>query len=537
MRNPHFVLALALFGLASCASVHTPKPDTADLARRHVFMVTGDGLYRDPAQEWHWSARDEVFPVSAALDRIAAGIQAWRTSEHAVALAKAQLPQRVVVFVHGGMNPYTTSRNRLVGTNELAWTDAAGSVITNRVSALMTALVASNCYPLFVVWNSGPFSAYGEHLVSIRQGEKHPYIGAATAPAVLASDLARGLVRLPTTLSGRLYSDWQTTELPNGTRVKRWEGFEELIAGNWPTYHPPHKEGRVRDTGERVMRCTEYVVTSPTKIATLPILDGLGTEAWNIMLRRTRTMFEPPASYEIGQRLKAGQWDTEHPTPANSLQVSNWLNRVETNAAAAMFYLGQRLVDWSADSFADVPFEFYGHSMGTIVLNQLFHNHQPIVATRIGYLAAACSIEEFEASLFPYLRANPRTQFYGVSLHRIRERGEYPLASFSAAIPFGRDLIVRGSLLNWIDDIFAKPNTITDRTLGAWENLTRALPDVPEDLRAQVHFRACDVEPMPVGVQPVRIEPQVHGDFSDTVFWSPRFLWPDPAVREKLLLR
>ncbi len=515
--------------LTGClASAADPKADDAtnsiQLARQHVFMINSAGVCLDPPVEWEWTKKNQRFSVSNSLEEIGAGLAAWKTS---AATTNSILPPRVVVFVHGGMNPYTASRDRLLDTN------------------LMNALAASNCYPIFVVWNSGPFSAYGEHLLYIRQGEKMPlYIGIPTLPLVLASDLARGIARLPVTLFGRFYSDAYTTELRSDSalanaigdsRTARWENFESLLHQEMPnTYHPPPKEGHARSTLNRGIHLTEYVVTLPTKIVSLPLLDGLGSESWDIMLRRTRTMYEPTASYEINQMVKTlNRSDLEH---TNQLKMLHrWLHPVanddalsKTNAqGGAMDFFGEKVATWSTN----YTFEFYGHSMGTIVLNELFRNEPNIRTKSIGYLGAACSIEDFKTALLPYLASHTNAQFYSLSLHRERERDEYPLAGLR--VIFLRDLISRGSLLNWVDDIFAKPNTISDRTLGAWENITRALPDVPENVRGQTHFRGCNIEPS----EPLRLdtmlarlygerEPQVHGDFTRADFWSTNFLWP-----------
>jgi len=505
----------------------------ATFARQHVFMINSAGVCLDPAVVWTWAKKNPGTAVSNSLEQIGAGLAAWKTS---AATTNSILPPRVVVFVHGGMNPYAASMKRLLDKN------------------LMGALAASNCYPIFVVWNSGPFSAYGEHLLYIRQGEKKPlYVGIPTLPLVFASDLARGIARLPVTLFGRFYSDAFTTELRSDSelakitgdsRTARWENFESLIHEEIPnTYHPPKKEGHARSVVDRSVHFTEYIVTLPTKIISLPLLDGMGSEAWNIMLRRTRTMFEPTASYEISQMVK--NLDRPDMVRSNELKtVHRWLNPVadddalsKTNAqGGAMDFFGEKVASWSTN----YAFEFYGHSMGTIVLNQLFRNQPDIQTERIGYLGAACSIEDFKTALFPYLTVHTNAQFYSLSLHRERERDEYPLAGLR--VVFLRDLISRGSLLNWVDDILAKPNTISDRTLGSWENITRALPDVPPDLREQTHFRGCNIE----ASAPVRVdnalsrlsgqrEPQVHSDFTKAIFWSTNFLWPAGVNHLELL--
>jgi hypothetical protein len=368
--------------------------------------------------------------------------------------------------------------------------------------------------------------------------------------------LARGLVRLPLTLIGRYYSDWETGETPGSERTQRWENFETNVAGasNFPTFHPPQPERDKRSWSERVIHGAEYLVTQPTKIATLPILDGMGTPAWDIMLRRTRTMFDPTRSYEIRELVKAIAEESKTNQQAAQFHVYRWLHPTgddedlnPTNAPSgtviergAMYFLSHEFMEWSSKDWTNssgtsthkLPFEFYGHSMGTIVLNQMFRNQRGIQADRITYLAAACSIDDFRTAMFPYLRWHSNTEVYSLSLHRIRERDEFPI---KWPIPIARDLIARGSLLNWIDDLLAKPNSISDRTLGAWENAIRALPDVPPELRPQIHFRECELEPQRAWSSGEgTYEPQAHGDFARSYYWSKDFLWPTTTNQIKL---
>jgi hypothetical protein len=501
-------------------------------ARQHVFMVNNDGVCIDPRYQWKLpGGTNSINIYRDCLTLIEAGIREWCRTNQAG-------DKRIVVFVHGGMNPYSDSLDRM-----------------NRFGPMM---MATNCYPIFVVWNSGPFSSYWDHLTRIRQGKEHHKIGRITAPFVFISDLARGVARFPVTFSGQIYNDFRTTEWPRDATncpvgspmpVKRWEGFESMIASNIPnTYHPPQEELDKRSWTDRNCRFVEYIITLPTKILTLPILDGMGTEAWDIMLRRTRTMFERTSVYEINGLVNNQMADPNF-SKSNYLRVSRWLiygtNVLgdDTPKRGAMILFGKKLAEWSTNCSAcfgapGLPFEFYGHSMGTIVLDEMFQNIPNIRAKRIVYLGAACSIEDFEASIFSYLRLNTNAQFYSVSLHRMAERQEYSLYSWPVVgnVPILRDLVVRGSLLNWIDAIFAKPNTITDRTLGSWENITRSLPDIPLGLRGRVHFRGCDIEPVPIlGNRGGAFEPQIHGNFANAMFWNTNFFWPLGTNQLRLL--
>jgi len=502
----------------------------AKLAREHVFMVDRDGRSCDPAVVWGWTNNVRGYSVKTSLRWLSAGLTNWWATNSPT--THTSPPPRVVVFVHGGMNPYSAGKDRLMNTE------------------LMDSLAASNCYPIFIVWNSGPFSAYGEHLFVIRQGENHKWTAWATSPFMLVTDVARGVARLPRTLCGRFNSDLEAVD-PHTGMIKfsdepEWEQFEPAVATNeFHTFRPPRRQLGPWWSEARWGGVPEYVLTLPTKIVTLPLLDGLGTESWDIMLRRTRTMFEPTASYDISHKVKGLTGGTTNQCNAQNFKVvDKWLNPVDdishlagtNDQTGAMTFFCQQLVEWSATNFTELPFEFYGHSMGTIVLNQMFRNRPEIRAERIGYLAAACSIEDFKTALFPYLTLHTNTQFYNLSLHRERERAEFPLAILRVWVL--RDLIARGSLLNWIDDILAQPNTISDRTLGAWDNITKSLPDIPKELRGRTWFRGCEIEPdSPFSLSSLTgaIEPQVHGDFTKSIFWSKDFLWP--ASTNQLALR
>lgn len=503
---------------------------TAEQARAHVIMVDERGRHLDPARKWKLRGVEEpdgTFDYDKNLAAIAAGLQTFQT-------AGSNRMQRVIVFVHGGLNSYATSKTRL------------GELLTGR-------MMNDGYYPILVVWNSGFFDSYWEHLTSIRQGEVRPWQGRITAPAVFLRDLSVGLVRLPVTLAGRWYNDFRTAEVPNWTdgATKAWEDMEASIQA-WQTgqpelgtnslINPPEPELTIRKNDERLFRLFFYFLTQPTKIALLPIADGLATQAWDNMIRRTKTMFRPPETYEFpiryrkqffrGNKAQPGKHGHARRQAEKIEAVHDWINRkVPTNGMSmtrlepdgTMFKFGQWL-ETRTRSDHEAPslrWQFYGHSMGTMVLNELFRIAPDIRAERIVYMAAACSIRDFQESLAPYLRAHPSVSFHNLCLHRIRERDN----SMDKV-----DLIPRGTLLNYIDDILAKPATVADRTLGSWENVVRALPNLSEDLRPQIHHVCFDLLAWSFSRNNPK-QPQNHGSFSSKFeFWKDEFLLGLPTV-------
>jgi pimeloyl-ACP methyl ester carboxylesterase len=158
-----------------------------------------------------------------------------------------------------------------------------------------------------------------------------------------------------------------------------------------------------------------------------------------------------------------------------------------------------------------------GHSMGTIVANEVIRTHPTLPLSNIVYMAAACSVSEFSASVIPYLRDATNAHFYNLSLHPLAEERE---AQWKMV-----DLPPRGSLLEWIDNFFSTPRTIPERTLGKWLNITATTALIPTNaVSSRVVLKSFSV-----GLDgQISQQPQVHGEFSEMVFWDENF-WSKPA--------
>src|ERR1700740_564743 len=113
----------------------------------------------------------------------------------------------------------------------------------------------------------------------------------------------------------------------------------------------------------------------------------------------------------------------------------------------------ERFIDGhgGADKFEVV---LVGHSMGTIVINHLLRASTRLPVSRIVYMAAACTIKDYEDTVFPYLRQHPRAQISQLVLHHTAELRESNLMLFRWL-----DFAPRGSLLLWIDNFLSSPDT------------------------------------------------------------------------------
>ena len=144
--------------------------------------------------------------------------------------------------------------------------------------------------------------------------------------------------------------------------------------------------------------------------------------------------------------------------------------------------------------------------------SRLLRNFPELRVRAIVYLAAACTIDDYRASVLPYLARHQETRFYNLSLHPSAEEGEWQKKYL--------DLPPRGSLLVWIDNFLSDPSSPLDRTLGSWDNVLQVVHVIPQALRARTSLRMFDV-----GVsRPGPVEPETHGGFSDprTRFWCPQ---------------
>jgi pimeloyl-ACP methyl ester carboxylesterase len=263
----------------------------------------------------------------------------------------------------------------------------------------------------------------------------------------------------------------------------------------------------------------------PVKLASSPILDATGSAAWDNMYRRALILFD---GFSVAQLKRA----------ANDDQVRNLvLNRGDgactrlVNQVFKKLALRTRANDVK-DGLKDDPLHpengkrpyeitLIGHSMGSIVLNEVLRRSDDVDYEQIVYMAAACSVRDFQRAVIPYMEEHPRTVFYNLTLNPGNDVREVE----------GYEVPPRGSLLVWIDDMFANPYTPLDRTLGRWDNIVEAVYVIPKKLRGRIRLKAFEMY-LKLEDAPKReedkyvVSPQKHGDFSACRFWRNSFWEP-----------
>ena len=415
---------------------------------------------------------------------------------------------RLVVFVHGGLVTLNdaNARARLLARQ-----------IVNEEPAT---------FPIFVNWEAGFLTSYVRHLAFERNGISYkgtPGAGGAvlSSPLVLAADLGRGATRLPinTTLSfakAAQNGDWMYKANPRSFPVKnKFNETLRLLFSDHPDktqkdlayfrdglcYHPqdggrPRVHLSLGADSHKKLRLGHFAlnaVTWPVEVVTEPILDTFGTPAWHNMLRRTRSMFHPSGNF-ITRNI-----------PSVSPERPQASKNPELGAGAIFFrQLNQFMVDHPR-----IRLDLIGHSMGTIVINDAYREWPNLAARNIIYMAAACSIRDFQISTGRYIDKHPGVNFYNLCLH--------PRAELEETHALGTP--VRGSLLVWIDEFFQSPESFGDRTLGTFENAVIAYKLLPQTPR--VHLKAFPFEADDTsqggGV------PRKHGEFTGFKFWCPSF--------------
>jgi hypothetical protein len=460
-------------------------PEDTDLSR-HVILVDRDGHPLHPTERSGVLGESEY---SAYLDRLFESV-------------RGSGKEKILLFIHGGL----TSPDTALG-HAREWTPS---------------MKADGFCPLFINWNAGFLTNYAEYLFRIRRGEVvRGAWGALTGPFYLLADLGRGLSRAPiswadqavmlsaTLEAYRKRSDARSLDVPSSIGRDRRSPWQFLLRGilllistlgallilgqiaralAFPHWAGPASllETLVVTRGPwpaRLAALLLYVYGS--KVLTLPLLVGIGRSTWEAMLRRLQTVIRRPQEFRA-------QSPPGFLAPTGALAV--FLERLSSYASRS----------------PSTPITLIGHSMGTIVANEILRCVPSVPYQDIVYLAAACSVDDFHDAFLSYRESRPKgaplPQWFGLSLHPIAEREEWNAL----------DIAPRGSILEWIDDLYTNPRTILDRTLGRWDNISRTLQVFEPSLRASMHLKSFSVGSDP---EYPDYNPQKHTEFIEGAFW------------------
>ncbi len=469
----------------------------------HAIFVHADGRLREALEPDEIGHRGVVvggrLSESAGARQISRLLDAVRSSPH----------DTIMIYVHGGRVSYEKGYDRVALRGQAI--DSAGY------------------YPLFINWNSSGGSSLWWHLFRMRQGEDWgPVSGTLSAPFMIAAALGRSISRAPMSalhqaadycrvLGGMKRGDTEgqihgSRFCPivgvDAARRAQAEYEQVLLSGQRPigTESAPLAIGLgSHDNGWTVgtARVASGVVTAVPKLVLGPVLDGFGPGAWSEMRRRVGTMVHSRRDVSSAVALDPDY----HPPRGAAYALMDSLQEMSR---------AQRADSVPAERRRSRVFILAGHSMGTIVLDEILEHFPDLPVARIVYLAPATTVAELETGVVRFLQRHPETLYYHGMLHPYADAGEWQPGMF--------DLVPRGSLLEWVDDYLASPDAPLDRVSGKWSNLVTATHIFPPEIRDRVVLKAFGVrDPFD------RDDPVLYGELHQHAgFSNPAFaFWDD----------
>ena len=460
---------------------------------------------------------------------------------------KGNRVRRVAIIVHGGL-----------ATNQ-------GNLETARDVTAKMFIDPKAPYPIFVNWQSNLWANLFAHLFKVRQGDSKGFKHAFLAPVYLVGDLAKGIGRAPATWFYHYSNDIDRLRPSHGSEeaqrrycllrseyqacLDRKENCDKVF----PISKGPNQV-QVLEAGEAFaegattnlvpIRAYASLIGQtagnrvfgwlPLKLITAPLLDGLGGPAWDTMIRHVKVGFHNegiPSAEPKDPDGNAGD-------PVEPPQGHGGISRFMRALSAEIDRMACSNPEASREKCVNRwELTLIGHSMGAIMANEILYEFKDGPEfDRIVFMAAACSVREYEQSALAYLDRHKNTQMYHLTLHDFADiRDQY----FYEVPP-------SGSLLIWIDDFLSNPTTLRDRTAGRFKNLMMALPSTPRDLRSRIH-----VKTFGVGRLLRTTDPLHHGEFNNFTgppapwekkedyvvertekFWDEDFWTPETTVRE-----
>jgi hypothetical protein len=536
MRNIAIASSVIL-AASACLTACAPTPPSVAFnpleLRTHVIVVDPDGHPLEPSDNYTklYDAKlaEPMSPYAGRVDEILRTMDAFNANRDDAQRAKEKESaggdekkrvRKILIFVHGGMHTLAEARDNAIRV----------------YTAMKHDPKYEDVFPILINWQSDWGTTYTEHLHLVRQGNKaNDPAAVVAAPLFVLGDLGRGVTNAPVTWMNLGDEDAQTAAAAiSGWRPdiavsdSMWSHPRLQIAGQFFLHlneryladyaKPPEMKTALEiSVGDNLIgrqewigRGITYAISVPSKLATAPFIDGFGRPAWEMMCRRTTTMFESPDAFVPSTMSPDGK----HPEKIE--------DAIDHGSAGAVSYLMRRLVEKTggekrAANDPEYEITIIAHSMGAIVANNILDRFTQLPVKNIVYMAPACTINDGRRSVVPFLEANPKAHFYCLCLHPVAETLDTE----------AHDFVPRGSLLVWIDNFLENPRTPLDRMMGRWENIVRATY-VFDRVRNRVHIKGYALLPEKASADERRVNPQTHGAFSRVDFWDEEFWKPGP---------
>ncbi|MGM8227621.1 hypothetical protein ACSV5M_13620 [Cellvibrio sp. ARAG 10.3] len=462
-------------------------PDNFDLDSKnyHLLRTNRDGLLIDPM------AKSESMSVALRpLDGV---------KKMALILCRAEDTAKknnwdtvnVLVYVHGGLNTFHSPEKRIKKASQI---------------------ISDQQFPVHLAWPSGALTTWSEHLLRVREGKKTNVVtGAITAPFVLVSDILTSIGNFPSTTmyqianekdraASKIYSNWLSNSWKDAHLVfcdeleQPYESCNKIIntkneiQANYSYYYGT--------TGNTLLRGSSQLLTLPIRYTAGSLWhSGISSAAWANMKRRAVNITYP--THEFDTRYISG-----------------------VNTGIFFKLLLKRADFYSKKHNKDYAITLMGHSMGSIVINNVLERYQTDWAStaflkNIVYMAGAATIGDTLNALKPVLVERPinnsgvkrfTPNFYNLTLNRVAEVSEM---HYGGVIP-------TGSLLVSIDQHHDKPDHPLNRTIGSETNVLSSIKIIDEALATSKGVKVFKSFDRLLGEKPSK-----HGDFGDLPYWKP----------------
>ena len=438
--------------------------------------------------------------------------------------------KKLLLYIHGGLNQREDSNER-------------ATKLVKQIKEEMQ----GEYYPISVNWNSALFSSYGEHLISVRQGNTDPWAW-VTSPIFLATDLGRGLIRAPV-VWGTIVENDLTSWLSNKDNRDANKIAQALNNATSDEGFPHWFGAQVPPTlwKDQVWGSTTTALSYPIKLFSSPWIDALGKSAWENMLRRTGLLFHAEKDFQVNSvEMKASQLTTisyknNHNAKASTqkkfekrvracqslIDKKEGLVHEQPSGALSIFFreLAEEILK---DDYSKWSITLVGHSMGAIIVNHILRDFGACLPIdNIVLMAAASTINSYNDSVFPFMELRQRENMeYETSVPKVYHLMLHELAETSETNYW--NLPPTGSLLVWIDNFLSTPHTIMDRTSGRFTNFMLSLHTTPEEMRPYISIKRFPGGGSSWGGVGAGI-PKNHSDFSGRFrFWKEE-CWKPPT--------
>ena len=507
-------LTVALSGIAAQAA------DDSYLWREHIVLVTSLGQAVEPGP----SQATSTVPKSDFSDIFA---------------EKDKFPdQKIIIFIQGGLD------------------DLDSAIQRAKEPASIAAMEAKGYYPLFIGWDANLGTSYWEHLKTAR-GIYEPNNWVATLPLTLVADLGGAISNAPLSFFHQFFETdvrrlkFASSSFTNKTDYVPIHGINpepqvvnneyaklRLLYEKYPDSALKVELGDFHYSSQRaIFGSATYLASLPAKTLMLPVLQTGGLGAWQRMRGRVINLFHKPYEFTL---LDVDHHPTEDEFTAAVLPDDAPANYPSERAGGLALFMKELEAYQKRHPYLKI--DLVAHSAGTIVASEMLFRNPRLKYDHIVFMAAACSLNDLEKSVLPYLRRHQcdpvPTPFYDLCLHPQHEVDEWRLQKVLLSNDIEEFVAERGSLLEWIDNFYSTPESFMDRVAGKWENIIQAAHIIPGRLRPLITIKGFGADADSITIPPSTAHgideaffeahastgPQAHGDFSWWPYWEP-WLW------------